>query len=88
MTKWRVFTAAMAVSVLLLTGPAVAGQASMLDASEASGFMGTWVIGMESPRGGTFDQTVTVRDDGGKVADISTPAFESYLPLLRRLLRP
>ena len=68
MTKQHVFTAAMALSVVLLTGPAVAGQASMLDASEATGFMGTWVIGMESPRGGTFDQTVTVRDEGGKVA--------------------
>ena len=68
MTKQHVFTAAMALSVLLLAGPAGAGQASMLDASEASGFMGTWVIGMESPRGGTFDQTVTVRDEGGKVA--------------------
>ena len=68
MTKQHAFTAAMALSVLLLTGPAVAGQASMLDASEASGFMGTWVISMESPRGGTFDQTVTVRDEGGKVA--------------------
>ena len=51
MTKQHAFTAAMALSVLLLTGPAVAGQASMLDASEASGFMGTWVISMESPRG-------------------------------------
>jgi hypothetical protein len=30
--------------------------------------MGTWVIAFESPRGGTFDQTVTVRDEGGKVA--------------------
>ena len=68
MTKQHAFTAAMALSVLLLTGPAVAGQASMLDASEASGFMGTWVISMEAPRGGTFDQTVTVRDEGGKVA--------------------
>ena len=68
MTRQHGFTAAMALSVLLLTGPAVAGQASMLDASEASGFMGTWVISMESPRGGTFDQTVTVRDEGGKVA--------------------
>ena len=35
-------------------------------------------------------EAVAVRrwDDGGKVADVATPAFESYLPLLRRLLRP
>ena len=69
MTKQHAFTAAMALSVLLLTGPAVAGQASMLDASEASGFMGTWVISMENPRGGgTRDQTVVIRDEGGKAA--------------------
>ena len=52
MTRQHGFTAAMALSVLLLTGPAVAGQASMLDASEAPAFMGTWVIAMENPRGG------------------------------------
>ena len=69
MTKQHAFTAAMALSVLLLTGPAVAGQASMLDASEASGFMGTWVISMENPRGGgTRDQPVVIRDEGGKAA--------------------
>ena len=56
------------LSVLLLAGPAAAGQASMLDASEASAFMGTWVIAMENPRGGgTRDQTVVIRDEGGKM---------------------
>ena len=69
MTRQHGFTAAMALSALLLTGPAGAGQASMLDASEASGFMGTWVISMENPRGGgTRDQTVVIRDEGGKAA--------------------
>jgi hypothetical protein len=57
------------LGVLLLAGPAAAGQASMLDASEASAFMGTWVIAMENPRsGGTQDQTVVIRDEGGKAA--------------------
>jgi len=69
MTKQHAFTAAMALSVLLLTGPAAAGQASMLDSSEATAFMGTWVIAMENPRGGgTRDQTVVIRDEGGKAA--------------------
>jgi hypothetical protein len=41
----------------------------MLDVSEASAFLGTWVISMENPRGGgTRDQTVAIRDEGGKVA--------------------
>jgi len=31
--------------------------------------MGTWVIAMENPRGGgTRDQTVVIRDEGGKMA--------------------
>jgi len=69
MAKQHVWTAAAMLGVLLLAGPAAAGQASMLEASEASAFMGTWVIAMEVPRdGGTRDQTVVIRDEGDKVA--------------------
>ena len=68
MTRQQLATAAAVLGVLVLAGPAAAGQASMLNASEASAFMGTWVISLETPRGGTFDQTLTVRDEGGKVA--------------------
>jgi hypothetical protein len=68
MTRQQLTTAAAMLGVLLLAGPATAGQASMLNSSEASGFMGAWTISFESPRGGTFEQTLTVRDDGGKVA--------------------
>ncbi len=68
MTRQQLWTAATVVGVLLLAGSAAAGQASMLDSSEASAFMGTWVISLETPRGGTFDQTLTIRDEGGKVA--------------------
>ncbi len=69
MARQHVWTAATVLAVLVLAGPAAAGQASMLDASEASAFMGTWVIAMENPRGGgTRDQTVVIRDEGGKVA--------------------
>ena len=69
MARHRAWTAATVLGVLLLAGPAAAGQASMLDASEASAFMGTWVIAMENPRGGgTRDQTVVIRDEGGQAA--------------------
>ena len=67
MTRQQLWTAATVVGVLLLAGPTAAGQASMLDVSEASAFMGTWVITMETPRG-TNEQNVTIRDEGGKVA--------------------
>ena len=68
MRREQLSMAAAVLGVLLLAGPAAAGPASMLNASEASAFMGTWVISMEGPRGGTRDQNVTIRDEGGKVA--------------------
>ncbi len=69
MARHYVRPAAVALSVFLLAGPAAAGQASMLDAPEATAFMGTWIIAMENPRGGgTRDQTVVIRDEGGKTA--------------------
>ena len=68
MTRQHLWTAAAVLGVLLLARPAAAGQASMLNSSEASAFMGVWVISFESPRGGTFEQTLTVRDESGKVA--------------------
>lgn len=68
MTRRHAWTAATVLGVMLLAGPAVFGQASDLDSSEATAFMGTWVIALETPRGGDFTQTVTIRDEGGKVA--------------------
>lgn len=68
MTGRRLLTAATALGAMLVTGPALAGQASDLDSSEATAFMGTWGISLETPRGGDLTQTVTIRDEGGKVA--------------------
>ena len=68
MTRQQLSALAVVLGVLLLAGPAVAGQASMLNSSDAGDFMGTWAISFESPRGGTFEQTLTVRDEGGKGA--------------------
>ena len=65
MTRQQLSAAAAMLGVLLLAGPAAAGQASMLNSSEASAFMGTWVISLETPHGGTFDQTLTL--DGAMI---------------------
>ncbi|MBD94244.1 MAG: hypothetical protein CL482_08300 [Acidobacteria bacterium] len=56
-----------AAVVLLAAGSVAAGQASSVDAGDASAFMGTWVLTMETPRGSN-EQTVVVRDEDGKVA--------------------
>ena len=63
MTRQQLSTAAAVLGVLLLAGPAAAGQASTVSASEASAFMGTWVITL-----GTGEQTVIIRDEGGQVS--------------------
>jgi len=62
------FTTATLLSLFLLAGATVTAQPSTLDASEARAFIGAWVISMESPRGGTRDQNVTIRDEDGKLA--------------------
>lgn len=67
MTKRLSVTAVAVLGVMLMASPVVTGQASSLDSSEASAFMGTWVLTMETPRGAN-EQTVVIRDEGGKVA--------------------
>lgn len=67
MTKRLSVTAVVVLAVMLMVSPAVTGQASSLDSSEASAFMGTWVLTMETPRGAN-EQTVVIRDEAGEVA--------------------
>lgn len=78
MTRQQLWTLATVLSVLLLAGPAAAGQASMLDSSEATAFMGSWVITMETPRG-TNEQNVTISDQGGKVTASLEPGQTQLL---------
>ena len=67
MTKRLSVTAVVVLAVMLMVSPVVTGQASSLDSSEASAFMGTWVLTMETPRGAN-EQTVVIRDEAGEVA--------------------
>ena len=67
MTKRLSVTAVVVLGVMLMVSPVVTGQASSLDSSEASAFMGTWVLTMETPRGAN-EQTVVIRDEAGEVA--------------------
>ena len=47
MTRQHLWTTATVLGILVLAGPVVAGQASALDTSEASAFMGAWVVSIE-----------------------------------------
>ena len=57
----------LAVTWLALSGLVTAQEASMLDVSDAEGFVGEWAISMETPRG-NFEQNLALTDVGGKVA--------------------
>ena len=61
-------TTATLLSVFLLVGSTATAQPSTLNASETRALIGAWVISMESRRGGTRDQTVTIRDEDGQLA--------------------
>ena len=65
--------------VVLLTGLVSAGCASgrMLRSSEASPFIGTWLIAMETPRGAR--ETVSITDADGTVA--ASVQAEDFPPL-------
>jgi hypothetical protein len=53
-------------AVVLLTAPPVKAQ-SALAASEATAFLGTWTLSLESPQG-AFEQVLELKDAGGKVS--------------------
>lgn len=57
----------LAVTWLALSGLVTAQEASMLDVSDAEGFMGEWVLDMETPRG-NVERNLALTDVGGKVA--------------------
>ena len=60
----------LAVTCLALSGLVTAQEASMLDVSDAEGFMGEWVLEMETPRG-KLERNLALTDVGGKVAAVS-----------------
>jgi hypothetical protein len=60
-------------AVALLAAPPVMAQSS-LAATEATAFLGTWTITLESPQG-PFEQTLELKDAGGKVSGQITSAI-------------
>jgi hypothetical protein len=65
MTRCRLGVAT-ATIVLLAVWPAFGGQAGSLPASEATAFLGTWIIRMTNPPGA--QETVRIFDKSGMVA--------------------
>ena len=62
------------VAVALLAVPRFSAAQSALATSEAAAFLGTWTLTVESPQG-PFDQTLELKDAGGKVSGQLTSAL-------------
>jgi hypothetical protein len=60
-------------TIALLAAPPVKAQSS-LAAAEATAFLGTWTITLESPQG-PFEQVLELKDTGGKVSGQITSAI-------------
>jgi hypothetical protein len=60
-------------AVALLAAPPVKAQ-SALAVTEAAAFLGTWTITLDSPQG-PFEQTLELKDAGGKVSGQITSAI-------------
>ena len=63
----QVRTLVVMLAVAGWVGIAGAQEASSLDASEATDYIGEWALSMETPRG-TREQTLSITDVGGKLA--------------------
>lgn len=71
MKQWlvRIVTAA------LVTLAPVLASAQAAATADAAGFLGTWTITLDSPQG-AFEQTLTLKDSGGKVLGEMTSAMQ------------
>jgi len=63
-----------AVAALVLSAALPASAQSGLATAQATAFLGTWTITLESPQG-PFEQTLELKDAGGKVAAQITSAI-------------
>jgi hypothetical protein len=63
-------TRALVVTALVVS-PIVAAAQSALATSDATAFLGSWTLSFDSPQG-PFDQTLDIKDSGGKVAATMT----------------
>ena len=76
----------------LALSPLTSAAQSDLDASEASTFMGVWLVSMETEFG-AFNLELTIEDQGGKVAatmgspDLGPRAMRVWLWSKRSMLR-
>src|SRR5215813_8702782 len=60
-------------AIALLAAPPVKAQ-SALASAEATAFLGTWTVTLDSPQG-PFEQTLELKDAGGKVSGQITSAI-------------
>jgi hypothetical protein len=57
---------ALAIAMVMTPLALFASGAAQLAPADAANFMGSWTVSLNSPQG-SFDQTVVLKDEGGKV---------------------
>jgi hypothetical protein len=62
------------VAIALVIAPRPTAAQSALASAEVTAFLGTWTLSVESPQG-PFDQTLELKDAGGKVSATLTSAL-------------
>jgi|KBSSwiStaDraftv2_1062776.scaffolds.fasta_scaffold06558_7 hypothetical protein len=72
--KSQSWIVAVLAAVAVLGVPGFSAAQSALATSEAAAFLGTWTLTVESPQG-PFDQTLELKDAGGKVSGQLTSAL-------------
>src|SRR5262249_40352056 len=72
--KFHSWITGVIVAITLLLAPSIGAAQSTLAAADAGAFLGTWTLTVESPQG-PFDQTVELKDSGGKVSAQLTSAL-------------
>jgi hypothetical protein len=72
--KSQSWIVAVLAAVAVLGVPGFSAAQSALATAEAAAFLGTWTLTVESPQG-PFDQTLELKDAGGKVSGQLTSAL-------------
>jgi hypothetical protein len=65
------WTLAALAALALLISPRVSAAQSGLATTQAAGFLGSWMLMLDSPQG-PFEQTLELKDAGGKLAALLT----------------
>jgi hypothetical protein len=69
--KFQSWIVAGVAAIALVIAPSIVAAQSALASAEATAFLGSWTLSLESPQG-PFEQVLELKDVGGKVSGVLT----------------